>query len=130
MLTPVAVGWGLVWCEELCRSSRLLSAKAVVDAEDTYDENKKNRQEFPLSLYQPYCSLLCFLLREINKNKADSQDDLLRNKVSLWALIERFELLNLIHILLNISSKSFENHAKYLYEKFRRVCKRKADTRH
>ena len=91
--------------------------------------NEKNRQEFPLSLYRPYCRLLCFLLREVNKNKADVQDDLLR-KVSLWALIYIFEQLNLIHILLNVSSKSFENHAKYMYEKFRRVCKRKAETRH
>ena len=31
--------------------------------------NGKNRlQEFPLSLYQPDCILLCFLLREISKN--------------------------------------------------------------
>ena len=88
--------------------------------------NEKNRQEFPLSLYRPYCTLLCFLLREVNKNKADVQDDLLRKKVSLWALIYIFEQLNLIHILLNVSSKSFANHAKYMYEKFRRVCKRKS----
>ena len=27
--------------------------------------NGKNRQQFPLSLYQPLCILLCFLLREL-----------------------------------------------------------------
>ena len=44
--------------------------------------NGKNRQEFPLSLYQPDCTLLCFLLRELNKNVLSGErSDLLRNKV-------------------------------------------------
>jgi len=36
--------------------------------------NAKNRlQEFPLSLYQPDCILLCFLLRKVNKNLVDNE---------------------------------------------------------
>ena len=45
------------------------------------------------------------------------------------ALKNIYQLFNLIHILLNVSSKCLEN-AKYMYEKFRRVCKGKAETRH
>ena len=41
--------------------------------------------------------------------------------------IDIFQLINLVHILLNVSSKSLQN-AKNLHEKFRRVCKRKAET--
>ena len=45
------------------------------------------------------------------------------------ALKDMYQLFNLNHILLNISTKCLEN-AKCMYEKFRRVCKRKAETRH
>ena len=34
----------------------------------TIVNGKNRRQEFPPSLYQPDCILLCFLLREISKN--------------------------------------------------------------
>ena len=92
--------------------------------------NGKNRQEFPPSLYQPDCTLLCFLLRELNKNVLSGErSDLLRNKVFGFVSIYFSQLFNLVYILLNVSSKSLEN-AKYMNEKFRRVCKRKAETQH
>ena len=60
------------------------------------------------------------------KKLSEQRSDLLRNKV-FGAFIDIFQLFNLVHILLNVSSKSLEN-AKYMHEKFRRVCKRKAET--
>ena len=87
--------------------------------------NGKNRlQEFPLSLYQPDCILLCFVLREVKKKLNGQRSDLLRKRSSVF--IDIFQLINLVHILLNVSSKSLEN-ANYMHEKFRRVCKRKAE---
>ena len=88
--------------------------------------NGKNRlQEFPLSLYQPDCILLCFLLREVKKkNLTDNEVTYYEIRSSVF--IDIFRLINLVHILLNVSSKSLEN-ANYTHEKFRRVCKRKAE---
>ena len=42
------------------------------------------------------------------------------------ALKDIYQLFNLIYILLKVLSNCFEN-AKYMYEKFRRVCKIKAE---
>ena len=62
------------------------------------------------------------------KKLSEQRSDLLRNKV-FGAFIDIFQLFNLVHILLNVSSKTWEN-AKYLYEKLELVCKRKAETQH
>ena len=62
------------------------------------------------------------------KKLSEQRSDLLPNKV-FGAFIDIFQLFNLVHILLNVSSETWEN-AKFIYEKLGRVCKRKAETQH
>ena len=94
--------------------------------------NEKNFQEFPLSLLTISLNVyyFAFFFAKLKKKLSEQRSDLLRNKV-FGVFIDMFQLFNLVHmyILLNVSSKSLEN-AKYMPEKFRRVCKRKAETQH
>ena len=84
-----------------------------------------NGKKSPRILSISLSTSLCFLLREVKKTLNGLGNDLLRNKVFSFFIDISQLLINLVHILLNVSSKSLEN-AKYMHMKFRRVCKKEA----